>query len=50
MAGSAYFALLQAILPLVAAVVGAVALRQWLTLPEIAGIGLVVAAVTLRRS
>lgn len=49
MAGSTYFALLQAILPLVAAVIGALALRQLLSPAELAGIGLVVAAVALRR-
>ncbi|AGF72884.1 hypothetical protein A605_09410 [Corynebacterium halotolerans YIM 70093 = DSM 44683] len=49
MAGSAYFALLQAILPLVAAVIGAFALGQWLSWAELAGIVFVVAAVALRR-
>lgn len=49
MAGSAYFALLQAILPLVAAVIGALALEQWLSGAEMAGIILVVVAVALRR-
>ncbi|MDO5511232.1 DMT family transporter [Corynebacterium sp.] len=49
MAGSSYFALLQALLPVVAAVLGAVALGQWLSLPEVVGIVLVVAAVALRR-
>lgn len=49
MAGSAYFALLQAILPLVAAVIGALALGQWLSGAEMAGIILVVVAVALRR-
>lgn len=49
MAGASYFALLQAVLPIVAAVVGALVLRQWLSLPELAGIGLVVCAVALRR-
>lgn len=49
MAGPAYFAVLQAILPIVAAVIGAVALGQFLSLAEIVGIGLVVAAVALRR-
>lgn len=48
-AGSAHFALLQAVLPIVAAVVGALALRQWLSLSEIAGIALVVVAVAMRR-
>ncbi|QGU07796.1 Threonine/homoserine exporter RhtA [Corynebacterium occultum] len=49
LAGPAYFALLQAILPLVAALVGAFALGQWLSGVEIIGIVLVVAAVALRR-
>ncbi|MGP6172817.1 EamA family transporter [Corynebacterium sp. A21] len=49
MAGSTYFALLQAILPLVAAVIGALALGQWLSPAETAGIGLVVVAVALRK-
>ncbi len=49
MAGSAYFALLQALLPVVAAVLGAVALGQWLSVAEVVGIVLVVAAVALRR-
>lgn len=49
MAGSAYFALLQAILPIVAAIIGAVALGQWLSIGEIIGIALVVVAVALRR-
>lgn len=49
MAGASYFALLQALLPVVAAVLGVVALGQWLSGPEILGIVLVVAAVALRR-
>lgn len=49
MAGRAYFALLLALLPLTAAVMGAVALGQMLTWAEIIGITLVVAAVALRR-
>lgn len=49
LAGSAYFALLQAILPLVAAVVGALMLGQLLSWAEITGIVLVVTAVALRR-
>ena len=49
MAGSAYFALLQAILPIVAAIIGAVALGQWLSIGEVIGIALVVVAVALRR-
>lgn len=49
MAGRAYFALLLALLPLTAAVMGAVALGQMLTPAEIAGIALVIAAVALRR-
>ena len=48
LAGASHFALLQAILPLVAAVVGAVALGQWLSGAEITGIVLIVAAVALR--
>ncbi|AWB81583.1 EamA family transporter [Corynebacterium yudongzhengii] len=48
-AGAAYFAVLQAILPIVAAIVGAIALSQWLTMAELIGIVLVVAAVALRR-
>lgn len=49
MAGPAYFAILQAILPLVAALVGAVALRQWLSASEMLGIALVILAVFLRQ-
>lgn len=49
MAGASYFALLQALLPVTAALLGAVALGQWLSVPEIIGIVLVVAAVALRR-
>lgn len=49
LSGAANFALLQSILPLVAAVVGAVVLAQWLSAAEIVGIVLVVAAVVLRR-
>src|SRR5699024_9491457 len=49
MAGRAYFALLLALLPLTAAVMGAVALGQMLPPAEIAGIALVIAAVALRR-
>ncbi|GAB3701958.1 EamA family transporter [Corynebacterium nasicanis] len=49
MAGSSYFALLQALLPVVAALLGAVALGQWLSGAELVGIVLVVAAVALRR-
>ncbi|MEY8577395.1 EamA family transporter [Corynebacteriaceae bacterium 6-324] len=50
MAGSSYFALLQAILPVVAAVVGALALGQWLTTAEIIGIVLIIIAVGMRRN
>ena len=50
MAGSSYFALLQAILPVVAAIVGALALGQWLTTAEIIGIVLIIIAVGLRRN
>lgn len=49
MAGPSYFALLQAILPIVAAVIGAFALGQYLSIAELVGIVLVVAAVALRR-
>lgn len=49
MAGRAYFALLLAMLPLTAAVMGAVALGQLLTVAEMCGIALVIVAVALRR-
>lgn len=49
MAGRAYFALLLALLPLTAAVMGAVVLGQLLSIAEMIGIALVVAAVALRR-
>lgn len=49
MAGTSGFALLQAILPVVAAVVGAIALGQWLSLAEVLGVLAVVIAVALRR-
>ena len=48
LAGASHFALLQAILPLVAALVGAVLLGQWLSVPELVGIVAIVAAVALR--
>lgn len=48
-AGQAYFALLLALLPLTAAVMGAVALGQMLTVAEMTGIAMVVIAVALRR-
>lgn len=48
-AGPGYFAVLQAILPVVAAVVGAITLQQFLTIPEMLGVGLVVAAVVIKR-
>ncbi|WP_257161339.1 EamA family transporter [Corynebacterium cystitidis] len=48
-AGRAYFAVLQAILPVVAAVIGAIALSQWLSTAELAGMALIVVAVALRR-
>ncbi|WP_291314372.1 EamA family transporter [Corynebacterium sp. UBA2622] len=48
LAGASHFALLQAILPLVAALVGAVLLGQWLSVPELLGIVAIVAAVALR--
>ena len=49
LAGASHFALLQAILPLVAAVIGAVALGQWLSVAEVCGVLLVICAVALRR-
>ncbi|SDR88165.1 EamA family transporter [Corynebacterium timonense] len=49
LAGASYFALLQAILPLVAALIGAVALGQVLSPGEMVGVVLIVAAVVLRR-
>ena len=49
MAGPASFALLQALLPVVAAILGALALGQWLSVAEAVGIALVVAAVAVRR-
>lgn len=49
MAGSATFAVMQAILPIVAAIIGAVTLGQMLRVAEIIGIAMVVAAVALRR-
>ncbi len=49
MSGRAYFALLLAILPITAAMMGAVALGQMLKPAEIFGIVLVVVAVALRR-
>ncbi len=45
--GSAKFALLLALLPVTASLIGVVVLRQVPTLPEIAGIGLVVVALLL---
>lgn len=48
MAGPSLFALLQAILPVVAAIVGAIALGQWLTTAEVIGIILIMVAVALR--
>lgn len=48
LAGPSYFAILQAILPLVAALVGAIALQQWLSLSELLGIVLVMCAIVLR--
>ena len=50
MAGPSLFALLQAILPVVAAIIGAIALGQWLTPAEMIGIVLIMAAVALRRN
>lgn len=49
MAGASYFAVLQAILPVVAAVIGALTLSQWLSVAECIGIAFVVAAVGLRK-
>lgn len=49
MAGPAYFALLLALLPLTAALLGAVVLGQMLTFVELAGIAAVVAAVAIRK-
>lgn len=49
MAGPAYFALLLALLPLTAAVLGALVLGQMLSVAEIVGILAVVAAVAVRR-
>src|SRR5699024_12448360 len=50
MAGPSLFALLQAILPVVAAIIGSIALGQWLTPAEMIGIVLIMAAVALRRN
>ena len=49
MAGPAYFALLLALLPLVAAIFGALMLGQMLSMIEVLGIAAVVAAVAIRR-
>lgn len=49
MAGSAGFALLQAILPASAAVLGAIVLGQFLSVAELVGVGLVISAIVLRR-
>jgi len=49
MAGPAYFALLLALLPLVAAIAGAIVLGQMLTAVEVVGIAAVVAAVAVRK-
>jgi inner membrane transporter RhtA len=45
--GASTFAVLLAVLPATAAVVGAVMLRQWPTWPEVAGLGLVSGAILL---
>jgi inner membrane transporter RhtA len=45
----ATFALLLALLPATAALIGMLVLRQWPTLPEIAGIALIMAAVALHQ-
>src|SRR5699024_5279811 len=50
MAGPSLFALLQAILPVVAAIIGAIALGQWLTVAAIVGILLLMVAVARRRT
>lgn len=50
MAGPTYFAVLQALLPLVATVVGAIVLAQWLRPPELIGVVCVVVAVSMKRS
>lgn len=49
MAGPAYFALLLALLPLVAAIAGVIVLGQMLTTVEVVGIAAVVAAVAVRK-
>ncbi len=49
MAGPAGFALLQALLPASAAVLGAIMLGQLLSVAEVLGIALVIAAIVLRR-
>jgi len=49
LAGPAYFALLLALLPLVAAIAGAIVLGQMLTAVEVVGIAAVVAAVAVRK-
>lgn len=49
MAGAGYFALLQAILPMVATIIGALFLAQWLSAAEVIGVVLVIAAVALRK-
>ncbi|WP_018297069.1 EamA family transporter [Corynebacterium lubricantis] len=48
-AGPSYFAILLAILPITAAVMGTIALGQWLSVAEVIGIAMIVAAVALRR-
>lgn len=48
-AGASYFALLNALLPLVAAVIGFLVLRQELQISELVGIAVIVAAVMVRQ-
>lgn len=49
LSGASYFAVLQAILPMAAALVGAIALGQWLSVAEACGIAVIVVAVALRQ-
>lgn len=49
MGGASYFALLQAILPLVAALIGAVFLGQWLSPAELVGTVMIITAVAMRK-
>lgn len=45
-----YFAFLQALLPLVATVIGLIGLRQWLSWPELIGIVLIVVGIAMKSS